>query len=70
MNVTITKASGEKEPFEKSKLHQSMLRAGASAILANQIVQEVEKSLTDGMSTKLIYKRAHKLIQHDQHGSL
>jgi len=62
LGAIITKASGEKEPFEKSKLSQSLLRAGASATLASQIVQEIEANLTDGMSTKSIYKRAHKLL--------
>ena len=62
MEIIITKASGEKEPFEKNKLHQSLLRAGASEALADQIVQEIEESLTEGMSTKLIYKKAHKLL--------
>src|SRR3970040_2498596 len=62
MDVIITKASGEKEPFTKNKLRQSLLRAGATEALADQIVQEIQKSLTEGMSTKLIYKRAHKLL--------
>ena len=62
MGIIITKASGEKEPFEKNKLHQSLVRAGASEALAGQIVKEIEKSLTEGMSTRLIYKKAHKLL--------
>ena len=61
-DTVITKASGEKEPFEKSKLRQSLLRAGASPALAAQIVQEIQKSLTEGISTKSIYKGAHKLL--------
>lgn len=62
MDVIITKASGEKEPFAKNKLRQSLLRAGATRELADQIVQAIQKNLTKGMSTKLIYKRAHKLL--------
>ena len=61
-DIVITKASGKKEPFAKSKLYQSLLRAGASATLANQIVQSIEIDLTEGMSTKTIYKIAHKLL--------
>jgi transcriptional regulator NrdR family protein len=38
MDVIITKASGEKEPFTKNKLRQSLLRAGATEALADQIV--------------------------------
>jgi hypothetical protein len=62
MDVIITKASGEKEPFAKNKLRQSLLRAGATGELADQIVQDIQTNLTKGMSTKLIYKRAHKLL--------
>lgn len=60
--VIITKASGEKELFAENKLYQSLMRAGASATLANQIVQEIETNLAEGTSTKSIYKRAHKLL--------
>lgn len=61
-DIIITKASGKKEPFAKSKLYQSLMQAGAPATLANQIVQTIEIELTEGMSTKSIYKIAHKLL--------
>jgi len=60
--VIITKASGKQEPFLRSKLHQSLIRVGASATAAAQIVEEIESNLTEGTSTKTIYKRAHKLL--------
>lgn len=60
--VIITKASGNKEPFVRSKLHQSLIRVGAPATVATQIVDEIESNLTEGTSTKAIYKRAHKLL--------
>ena len=60
--IIITKASGKKEPFAKSKLYQSLLRAGAPATLANQILKAVELDLREGMSTKNIYKIAYKLL--------
>jgi hypothetical protein len=60
--LIITKASGEKQPFVRSKLHQSLVRVGASESLANEIVNEIEGSLVEGMSTKSIYKKAHKLL--------
>ncbi len=62
MSVIITKASGEKEPFAKSKLSKSLQRAGASTALANQIVREIEMNLTEGIGTKSIYKGAYKLL--------
>ena len=60
--VIITKASGEKEPFDKSKLHQSLLRSGASESVVTRIVQEIQKNLTEEASTKSIYRRAYKLL--------
>ena len=63
-DIIITKASGKKEPFAKSKLHQSLLRAGAPAVLANEIVEAVELDLTEAMSTKSIYKIAYKLLSN------
>lgn len=62
MAVAITKASGETEPFIREKLQQSLVRAGAPNMLATKIVEDIENTLTQGMSTKAIYKRAHKLL--------
>lgn len=61
-DVIITKASGEKEPFEERKLHQSLLKAGASTATADQIVKEIQKGLVEGASTKSIYKKAHNFL--------
>jgi len=62
MDAIITKASGQKEPFVRSKLHQSLAKAGASAELAAEIIDDIENNLVDGMTTKAIYKRAHKRL--------
>lgn len=63
MTATIIKASGESEPFQKDKLLQSLMRAGASNILAEKVASEVAKGLRNGMSTKHIYKKAHELLR-------
>lgn len=65
MEVLITKASGKKELFLKDKLTKSLLRAGASIELANIIANEIEQSVTEGMSTKLIYKKARRLLKKE-----
>ena len=62
MSVIVTKASGDKEPFQERKLHQSLVRAGASTALAETIVKEIVTNLAEGMSTKYIYKTAHNLL--------
>ncbi len=63
MTATIIKASGESEAFQKDKLLQSLMRAGASTILAEKVASEVAKGLRNGMSTKHIYKKAHELLR-------
>ncbi|NOS90856.1 MAG: ATPase [Cyclobacteriaceae bacterium] len=61
--MIITKASGANEPFEKKKLRQSLLRAGASETTVSQVVEKIEADLTEGMTTKHIYKKAHRLLR-------
>jgi hypothetical protein len=63
MTATIIKATGESEAFQKDKLLQSLMRAGASTVLAEKVASEVAKGLRNGMSTKHIYKKAHELLR-------
>lgn len=62
-NINITKASGQKAPFNKGKLKQSLLRAGASDAKADEVVAEVMDMLVEGMSTKKIYKVAFRMLR-------
>ena len=64
--MIITKASGEKEPFVKNKLRQSLLRSGARSEFTDQITQAIENGLTEGISTRLIYKQAYKLLSESE----
>lgn len=61
--ITIRKASGETEPFEPSKLIQSLQRSGANEKTAREITGDVTKWLTEGVSTKKIYARAFRLLR-------
>lgn len=63
-DIQVTKASGLSVPFNKGKLKQSLLRAGASAAKADEIVTDVMEILVEGMSTKKIYKMAFKLLRN------
>lgn len=63
-NINITKASGEKVPFNKDKLKQSLLRAGANVQKADEIASEVMKTLEEGISTRKIYKTAFRLLKN------
>jgi len=58
MAVLITKADGEREPFNPHKLEESLKRAGAPADIAIQIKDGVSKELYSGMTTQELYSRA------------
>lgn len=63
-NINITKASGEKAPFNKEKLKQSLLRSSATNEQAEEIANEVIEMLVEGMSTRKIYKAAFRLLRN------
>lgn len=63
--TTIIKASGEKVQYEPRKIYQSLKRVGADEKLINRIVNEVSKSLTEGMSTHEIYRIAFRLLRKE-----
>ncbi len=61
--ITIVKMTGEKEEFDQSKLKHSLERSGASDVVIQQVIDEVEVSLYEGISTKEIYKTAFALLR-------
>ncbi|MDX5428699.1 MAG: restriction endonuclease [Bacteroidota bacterium] len=61
--IQVKKYSGEIAPFEQDKLISSLQRSGAKADVIEQVVQEVEKMLYNGISTKEIYKKAFSLLK-------
>jgi transcriptional regulator NrdR family protein len=65
---TVTKTDGTQQLFEESKLAQSLKRVGASEQTIDEVVQEVEKIMTNGISTDVIYKKAFDLLKkHSYH---
>ncbi len=61
--VLVTKASGERVPFSKDKLRQSLQRSGASADIIEMVTQAIDPYLHEGISTKEIYKLAFSLLR-------
>lgn len=61
--IQVEKYSGETVDFERSKLIQSLMNSGADDALANEIADEVEKRLFDGISTRTIYQMAFKRLK-------
>lgn len=61
--IHVTKASGEQEPFDESKLRRSLRNAGASDSLIDSITQSVKDLLVDGISTRRIYREAFRQLR-------
>jgi hypothetical protein len=63
MAVQVTKADGTAEAFDPLKLRSSLHKAGADEEATVAIVEEIEKTLYDGVSTEEIYRRAFALLR-------
>ena len=50
--INITKYSGDSVPFDVDKLINSLRRSQASEELIQQIVEQVENQIYDGITTK------------------
>ncbi len=61
----ITKATGEQVVFDPEKLLRSLRRAGAGRERADAIVREVTAQLRPGMTTKKIFRTAHKMLRKE-----
>jgi len=59
----VLKADGATEPFDSSKLKNSLTKSDASDVLANEITAKIEKNLKKVTSTDEIYKTAYKLLK-------
>jgi hypothetical protein len=61
--MDIVKSSGEIEPFDVEKLRRSLQRSGAGEVLVNQVIQELSGQWHENMSTKILFKKAFKLLK-------
>ena len=62
-SINIIKYSGDVVAFDVDKLINSLRRVQASEALIQQIVEQVESQLYDGITTKQIYKMAFKMLK-------
>ena len=60
--VSVTKASGQIEPFSIKKLRHSLSRAKATPEEINSIVETLLPKLYQGISTQKIYSEAFRLL--------
>lgn len=61
--IFVTKADGERELFDDSKLVSSLKRSGASNDVVSSIVDHIKAEIEDGTSTSHIYKHAFYLLK-------
>jgi len=63
--ITITKEDGTKESFDPNKLHFTLGKAGAPKEVQDKIISRIESELTEGMSTRKIYRHAFTLLRKE-----
>ena len=61
--INITKSDGTKELFEEEKLVNSLRRVGVKPETIEEVIDEVEAGMRDGMTTSEIYSKAFSLIR-------
>lgn len=66
MSILITKADGSTEYFKVEKLRRSLRRAGANPEEINEIVNEINDTLYDGVQTQEIYRKAFSLLKESK----
>ncbi len=62
-SVLIKKYSGEYEAFDVSKLINSLRRARADEDIVQDIARKVQEQIEEGVSTKIIYQLAFKMLK-------
>jgi len=65
--IQITKSDGTKQLFEEEKLVSSLKRVGAPIEAIEAVVDEIEKTMHEGMSTSEIYSKAFSLLRAHSH---
>lgn len=64
-HTLITKADGEQEPFDPSKLEHSLQLAGASSTVRARILAEIMRTLKKEMTTEQIYHHAFEMLKKE-----
>jgi hypothetical protein len=59
----VVKGDGTTEPFKPEKLVHSLMHAGAAAAVAERIAEDIRRTITDGMTTTEVYRRAFQLLK-------
>ena len=68
--MKIKKATGEIEDFDESKLLNSLIRSGADPEHAREVVRKVVRQIKPLMSTRKIYRLAHRYLKQYNRASV
>lgn len=63
--MEIVKASGEKEPFNKSKFCLSLKKAGAPGNIVDEVCSKIDEEMKPGMTTTQIFRKASQYLMKD-----
>ena len=63
MKAVVTKRDGRVEPFVPEKIVVSMVKTGAPAAYARTIAQDIEKTATNGITTREIRTKAMAMLR-------
>lgn len=61
--IRVIKNNGEEDFFDRNKIVQSCIRAGASVNIAEKIAKNVEKEIKDGITTKEIMQKVREKLK-------
>lgn len=64
-SIHVRKASGELEVFDTGKLKESLRRAGGSEEIIENITNDINNWIQNGISTKQLYAKAFKLLNRN-----
>ena len=67
--LLVKKYDGTLMPFDRFRLLNSLKRSGAASNIAELITKAIELESYDGISTKIIYRKASKLLSKYERGS-
>jgi len=62
-DIEVRKSDGEREPYSRRKLRNSLRRAGASRAIADEVVADLEPQLKDGVTTARLHRIARKALR-------
>ena len=61
--ILVTKADGSKQLFDREKVVKTCLRMGANRRIANEVAEEVEARVYDGMTTNKVLQLIFRLLR-------